>query len=358
MYQPSGDEELQMFKAAAMTKDCPDIIQIWSGNYMYELKDLLVDLTPYIPADDLAKITSWETATEGYGSGAILGYPNGGNNCSGIFYNKQILEACGLDYENNAPADLDAFIEDLRTIKAAGYCPIYGSDSGYMASYVFGFGVWWPQVSGGLAPFTTGFDKSFGEDEGFVQAMQTLADLYAEGLINEDFASTADPVAQVMSGEAAFFASYPGRTAIIAETLGIENVGFLPLPAPANATNPCTLIGGAGGGTSISKTCENVETAVALLSYLSSKDVHVELCKAQGVLPTRNDVTAEELDYQPGSWNDQLLKASPDYTYWIDNSMNADVLNEFNAYGAQVVTGKLSVDEFVEILDAAAEGAE
>lgn len=357
VFQADPAKTPQVFKAAAMTNDCPDIVQLWTGNNVYDLEELLVDLTPYISAEDRELITSWEPCTVGYGDGAILAYPNGGNNVSGLMYNKEIVAACGLDYENNAPADLDAFIEDLRTIKAAGYCPIYGSDSGYMASYVFGLGVWWPQVSTGKAPFTTGFEKSFSEDEGFVQSMQILADLYAEGLLNEDFASTEDPVAKVMTGEAAFFASYPGRTAVIADTIGAEKIGFLPLPAPENATEKYTMLGGAGSCTAVSKTCENVEAAVGLISYLNSKDVHAELCKAQGVLPTRTDITPAELEIEDGTYLAEMLKYAADCTFWIDNCMNADVLNEFNAYGAQVVTGKMSVEEFTEILDTAAQNA-
>lgn len=102
---PSGDEVHQIFKAAAMTDECPDIVSVWAGNQLFELEDLLVDLTDLIPAEDKEAIIAWDTVTLNMEAGnKILAYPNSGNEICGLFYNRQILSQCGLDYDTNPPA--------------------------------------------------------------------------------------------------------------------------------------------------------------------------------------------------------------------------------------------------------------
>ena len=87
----------QMFKAAAMTNDCPDIINVSSGNTLFQLEDLVVDLTDLISQDTKDNMVGWDATTLAKdGQEKILAYPTSGNEINGFFYNKQILADCGL----------------------------------------------------------------------------------------------------------------------------------------------------------------------------------------------------------------------------------------------------------------------
>ncbi|MEI8378425.1 MAG: extracellular solute-binding protein, partial [bacterium] len=45
-------ETIAKFKAAAIAKNGPDVIELWTGSYLFPLKDILLPLNKYIPADD------------------------------------------------------------------------------------------------------------------------------------------------------------------------------------------------------------------------------------------------------------------------------------------------------------------
>ena len=124
-------------------------------------------------------------------------YPTCGKEAGGFFYNREVLAACGLDYDNNPPATLDQFLKDLDTIKAAGYLPIYATDNGWSHSFLCCFAAWWPQVSGSARVASNGNGTTkFADDQGFLDMMDMLAKLYADGMINQDYASATDDTAE------------------------------------------------------------------------------------------------------------------------------------------------------------------
>lgn len=350
---PSGDEVHQIFKAAAMTDECPDIVSVWAGNQLFELEDLLVDLTDLIPADDKEKIIAWDTVTLNMEAGnKILAYPNSGNEICGLFYNRQLLSQCGLDYDTNPPADLDAFVADLQTIQAAGYTPIYATDGGWGHSFLTAFAAWWPQVSGSARVGSNGRgETSFSDDEGFLQMMNICADLYAQGLINADYASSADDLAKFLTGEAAFLATGNWNASTCTDALGAENVGFLAPPSPSNAQTKNAGIGGVGQGIAISKTCQNPELAVEFLSFLNNKENHIAITQHMSKLPYRSDVTAADYGIEAGSVEEQMLNASASYVFWVDNTLLPDVSTEMVRLSPQVITGQMTVDEMAAALD-------
>ena len=353
---PSGEEVHQLFKAAAMTDECPDLVSVWAGNQLYQLEDLLVDLTDLIPADDKDKIIAWDTVTLNMEAGnKILAYPNSGNEICGIFYNRQILSECGLDYDNNPPADLDAFVADLQTIKDAGYTPLYATDSGWGHSFLTVFAAWWPQISGSAYVASAGRgETAFSDDAGFLQAMQIPADMYAQGLINADFASAADDLAQFLTGKAAFIATGNWNATTCTDALGAENVGFIAPPSPANAQNKNAAIGGVGQGIAVSKTCKDPALAVELLSFLNNRENHLAIAQHMSKLPYREDITAADYGIEAGSVEEQMFNAAANYVFWVDNTLQPDVRTELVRLSPQVITGQISVNDMAEALNAKA----
>ena len=353
-----SQECMQVFKASAQTGDSPDIVCTWAGNQLFELESLLVDLRDYIPQEDKDAIVAWETVTLNYEEGnKILGYPNSGNEICGVFYNKDILEACGLDYDNHAPADLETFVKDLETIKAAGYLPLYATDGGWAHSYLTGFAAYWPQISGTAAVAQAGLGKaSFSEDPGFRASISVPAELYAKGLINADYASAADDLGMFVAGEAAFIVTGNWNAALLEDGVGEGRVGFMVnFPSPAESNQMGAGIGGIGQAIAVSKTCKNPELAVKFISFLNQKDNHVKIVKHMSMLPYRFDVTAEDLGYEPGSMDDQMLQASKNSIFWVDNTLQVDVSAELVALSPMAIIGDMSVEELAAALDAKAQ---
>lgn len=353
---PNGEEVNQLFKAAAMTDECPDIVSLWAGNQLYQMEELVVDLTELIPAEDKENIIAWDTVTLNMEAGnKILAYPNSGNEICGIFYNRQILDACGLDYDTNPPSDLDAFVNDLKTIQAAGYIPLYATDGGWGHSFLTAFVAWWPQLSGSARVASNGQGETqFSDDEGFLQAMQISADLYANGLINADYASAADDLSQFLTGQAAFLATGNWNASTCVDALGAENVGFLTPPSPANAQNINAGIGGVGQGIAVSKTCKQPELAVEFLSFLNNKENHLAITQNMSKLPYRKDISAADFGISAGSVEEQMFNASANYVFWVDNTLVPDVSTELVRLSPQVITGQMSVEAMAAALDAKA----
>ena len=353
---PNGEEIHQLFKAAAMTEECPDVLCVWAGNQLFQLEELLVDLTDLIPAADKEEIIAWDTVTLNMEAGnKILAYPNSGNEICGIFYNRQILAACGLDYDTKPPADLDAFEADLQTIKDAGYTPIYATDGGWGHSFLTAFAAWWLQLSGSARVASDGrAETKFSDDAGFLQAMQIPADLYAQGYINADYASSADDLAQFLTGNAAFLATGNWNAATCTDALGAENVGFFAPPSPENAQSKNAAIGGVGQGLAVSKTCKDPELAVEFLSFLNNRENHLEITKHLSKLPYRSDITAADYGIAAGSVEEQMFNAASNYVFWVDNTLHPDVSTELVRLSPQVITGQMSVEDMAAALDAKA----
>ena len=65
----------------------------------------------------------------------------------------------------------------------------------------------------------------------------------------------------------------------------------------------------------------------------------------------RNDITVEELGWQPGSNIAKLHKYSGTYNYWVDNLLTSGPANVFYLQAALVATGKLTPQQFAAEMD-------
>lgn len=187
---------MQTFKAASAGADSPDIVNVWAGQQLFEMKDIVTDLTGKVPQDDMDKILGWDIMTLDFKQGnPILAYPASGNEVCGFLYNKQVLAACGLDYDKNPPKNVEQFMKDLEIIKGKGYQPIVAGDGGWGEAFFTAYATWWVQASGSerVASDSTGATK-YSDDQGFLVAMQTGQDLYTKGYVNVDYATIESPI--------------------------------------------------------------------------------------------------------------------------------------------------------------------
>jgi raffinose/stachyose/melibiose transport system substrate-binding protein len=342
---PDAAEAHQTFKAAGLAGNAPDIANLWSGQYIFPLKDVIQPLNSLVPKDDLAKITGWDTVTLDFKKGGtILGYPTPDNQMCFFLYNKKIIKDCGLDFDKDPPRTTEAFDAALAKIKAKGYVPMASDEGGFPAYYVYIAAYWWKQLTGidQIIKENTG-EAKFADDKGLLASLQYYHDAYAKGYVNKDAATSSNSWNKFLEGKVAMMPQVSTVVSDAEKALGAENVGAFMPPDMANTTGLMNgTIGGPGQCLVVSKNSKHPDIAVKLLSFLNSKAEVLEFYKIQSKVPVRNDISVAELNLKAGTVPAQLLEFSKTYTYWVDNSLIQSAGNDLYKLVPLVMVGKMT----------------
>jgi raffinose/stachyose/melibiose transport system substrate-binding protein len=338
-----SSETIAKFKAAAIARNGPDVIELWTGSYLFPLKDILLPLNKYIPSDDARNIQGWDAVTYNFQPGGdILGYPCG-NNYAGLVYNKALIRAAGMDWDKAPPKTTEEFRAALRKLKSTGVVP-FGFDGSKGRILYYATLYWWVEESGyqRLLTDTNGTTK-YADDKGFLNLMRFMQSLYAEGLTNVDAATSVDYVSKFSTGKYAVTVGGVNNAKAFEQALGPDNFGFLPFPSmSANPKVKASIIGGAGNCVSIGNYTKNRDLAVKFVSFLASKPSFIELTKSVTTFPARTDVTLEDLGWANDPFRKKIFDLSMHFAFWIDNSIPASQFDEINRFFPGVFTGKQS----------------
>ncbi len=299
MVAADGETAHQTFKADAMAGTAPDLANLWTGQNIFAMEDVMMDISKLIPADDLANISGWDSVTSP-ATGAILGYPTSDNQICFFIYNKQIIADCGLDFDNNPPRTIEDFNAACQTILEKGYQPIASDESfrGWAAHRTY----WWVQQTGmdGILSTAKGETK-FVDDQGLLSALDYYRSTIVNGYLNADAVTSADSWNKFCQGTVAMMPQVSSVVSDAEAALGAENVGVMLPPDFAGATITNKTIGGPGQCIVVSKDCDNPELAVKFLSFLNSRDEVLKFLEVQSKVPTRLDITAADLNLAEGS---------------------------------------------------------
>lgn len=345
-----GETAHQTFKADAMAGTAPDIANLWTGQNIFSMEDVILDISKLIPAEDTANITGWDSVTSP-ATGAVLGYPTSDNQICFFIYNKQIIADCGLDFDNNPPRTIEDFNAACQTILDKGYQPIASDESfPWFGCYVVGY--WWIQQSG--------FDRimsnckgetSFTDDQGLLSALDYYRSTMTNGYLNADAVTSADSWNKFCQGTVAMMPQVSSVVSDAETALGAENVGVMLPPDFAGAQITDKTIGGPGQCLVVSKDCKNPELAVKFLSFLNSKDEVMKFLQVQSKVPTRTDITAADLGLADGSAAAKLFTWADKTVYWVDNSLYTNIVGDFYNLLPLVLAGKMTPAEFAADLD-------
>lgn len=345
-------ETIAKFKAAAIAKNGPDVIELWTGSYLFPLRGILLPLNKYIPAADRKNISGWDAVTYNFEPGGdILGYPIG-NNYAGLVYNKALVRAAGMDWDKNPPKTTEEFRTALRTLKKTGVVPFgFDGSKGRILHYATIY--WWVEESGyeRLVSDTDGRTK-FADDKGFINLMTFMQSLYKEGLTNGDAATSVDYESKFSTGKYAVTVGGVNNAKAFEQALGPENFGFLPFPRmSAKPKVTASIIGGPGNCLAVGSYTKNRELAVKFVSYLCSKSAFIELTKSVTTFPSRTDVSLEELGWTNDPFRQKIFDLSKNFAFWIDNSIPEYVYNDMKRFFPTVLTGKISPRDFAKQMD-------
>jgi len=345
----------QTFRTAGLAGNAPDIANLWAGQFIFALKDVITPITQYIPKEDLENINGWDTVTLDFKQGnPIIGYPVPNNQVCFFLYNKKIIQESGLDFENNPPRTADDFLAAMEKIKSKGYLPM-AADEGQGYTYYFFYiaAYWWVQQNGIEPILAEDQGKSkFADDQALLAALDLYHKIYALGYMNQDAATSGDSWNKFLQGQVALFPNGSFGVKDAQDALGEENVGaILPPDISTTAKIKNSLIGGPGQSMVVSKNSKNVELAVKLMSFLNSKSEVLQFNQTQTVVPVRKDLTEAELNLKPGSIAAKMFQWGQNYVFWVDNSLSPQVVDDFNKLLPLVLTGKMTPAEFTQQLD-------
>ena len=344
----------QTFRTAGLAGNAPDIANLWAGTFIFALKDVTQDIRPYIPADDLKNLNGWDTVTVDFKEGnPIIGYPVPNNQVCFFLYNKKIIQASGLDFENNPPRTIDDFMAALQKIKDAGYQPMAADEGqGYVYNFFYIAAYWWVQQNG-LAPILAEDrgEAKFADDQALLKTLDLYHELWAKGYLNQDAATSADSQNKFFAGQVALFPNGSFGVKDAQDALGVDNVGAILPPDMPNAKITNSLIGGPGQSMVVSKNSKNPAMAVKLMSFLNSKDEVLKFSQTQTVVPVRKDLTPADLGFKDGSIAAKMFQWGQHYTFWVDNELSGPVVDDFNKLLPLVLTGKMTPLEFAQQVD-------
>ena len=346
----------QMFRTAGVAGNAPDIANLWAGQFIFPLEEVITPINDKIPQADRDNLLGWDTDTVGFKEGnPILGYPTPDNQMCFFLYNKKIMQEVGLDYEANPPRTMDAFFADMEKIKNAGYIPIAADEAidGY-AYYFFQIAAYWWVQQNGFDPILAADrgEANFADDQALLAALQAYHDIWAKGYMNQDAATSSDSWQKFLQGKVAMVPRVSSFVKDAQDALGVENVGaIIPPDISDTALIKNGTIGGPGQVMVIAKNSKYPDTAVKFMSFLNSKDEVLKLNEFQTKVPIRKDVTAADLGFESGSVGSKLIEWSKNYVFWVDNSLSDPVVVAFNKLLPLVLTGKMTPEELAQQLD-------
>lgn len=357
LYVPPDQEGAhQSFKAAVLAGTAPDVANLWTGQPIFNLKDVILPLDKLVPPEDLKNIWGWESVRLDFKpDGQIMGYPASQNQLCFLLYNKSIAKKAGLDFEKNPPRSFAAFDSALSKIRALGIDPIVVDES-FPWFFCWIGDYWWAQVNGtdGILAATRG-EKKFSDDKAFLNALNYYRALYKNGFFNQDMGTSADSWNRFLQGQGGMT---PVVTSFLSDgerALGADAGVLMPPDVSTGAKITNSTIGGPGQSLVVAKSTKNPKLAVALISFLNSKEEVIRAQKVQQVPPVRVDLSIDELGYKRGS-NIAFLyeNYAKNYIYWVDNLLTPSVAEVFYRETPLVALGKMTPEELAAKMDEAA----
>ena len=352
---PNQNDAHTNFKTAGLAGNAPDVANLWTGQPIFAMKEVILPLDKLVPADDLKYIVGWESVRDGFKSdGTILGYPAAQNQICHMLYNKAIVKKAGMDWEANPPRTMEEFDAALAKIKAIGVTPIVVNEAAEGVPWFFCWvaDYWWTQqtTNEGILEETYG-RKKFADDKGFLNTLAYYRQMYQKGYFRKDMTTANDSFSLFLQGKGAIWPAVTSFLADAEKTLGADCGVLLPPEFDASAKLQNSTVGGPGQSLVVAKNTKYPQMAVKLVSFLNSKSEVLAAQKINTYPIVRTDLTPEEMGWQPGSNIAKLHTYSTTYNYWVDNLLTAGPANVFYQQTALVAVGKMTPAQLAAEMD-------
>lgn len=273
------EELMKQYTIGVVSEELPDVGMVDNPDHnSYASMGVFEDIT------DLFNSTEGCNFLEGsigscYYEGKLYGVP-WGNNCLGLFYNKDLLDAAGVEVPTNW-SELEAACEALTTDTTYGLAiSAIGNEEGtfqYMP---------WLYSAGGSVTDMTG--------DGAVKSMEYLNGLIEKGYMSKEVIkwTQADAEKQFASGQAAMMINGPWQFDGIANDAPDLNYGVTLVPK-ADDGDYASVLGGENIG--ICAGTEHLDEAWTFITWITSAEKSAEICSSIGRYSPRSDVNIQEM---------------------------------------------------------------
>ncbi len=228
---------------------------------------------------------SWEDANfmEGsinscYYDEKLYGLP-WGNNCLGLFYNKELLDAAGVEVPTTW-SELEDACEKLTTDSCRGLAiSAIGNEEG-----TFQYMPWLLSSGGDVNDLTSNGSK---------ESMSYLYSLIEKGYVSKECVNwtQADIEKQFASGQAAMMINGPWQFSGLEADAPDLDYGVAKVPKADDGEYASVL----GGENVAICSGANVEAGWTFLTWITSKEKSQEICKSIGRFSPRSDVDLQEM---------------------------------------------------------------
>jgi raffinose/stachyose/melibiose transport system substrate-binding protein len=349
---PGTPEMFIKYRVASVAKNGPDVMTLWSGNYMLQFQRYLEPLNEHFSQAERDRLRGWAAVTDGFkeGSGKIYGVPNASDGIVALLYNKKFLAQAGVDIEKEGRQSFEAFLTVLSKIKAAGTTPLAMYDNGYT---FFSLDYWIAQLvdgSPGIDELVSG-KRNF-SDPALVELATKWAKMAQYSVPGAPTMDNGQAMQYFTQRKVALIVSLPGNIEDARKALK-DDLGMCFLPNyDENVSIRDTGIGGTGAALIVSNYSKNKENALKLVKFLTSKEE--ETIQAQvnpATLINATDVDVSKIYTDPLKIQQQQWVLDPKAIFWPDNVFPAELTSELAAQAQLVWTGKMTAVQFMKLLD-------
>ena len=272
------EELMKQYTIGVVSGELPDCGMVDNPDHnSYASMGVFADIT------DL--YNSWEDANfmEGsinscYYDGKLYGLP-WGNNCLGLFYNKEMLDAAGVEIPTTW-SELEAACEKLTTDSCKGLAiSAIGNEEG-----TFQYMPWLLSSGGSVMDLTS---------DGSKESMTYLYNLIEKGYVSRECVNwtQADAEKQFAAGQAAMMVNGPWQFSGLANDAPDLDYGVAKVPKADNGDYASVL-----GGENVAICAgANMEASWTFLTWITSKEKSQEICKSIGRFSPRADVNVQEM---------------------------------------------------------------
>lgn len=350
----TNDAYKQKLAVAMSSGKLPDIFISWSGGPMYEYAKagIIIDLSPYLNADNKKDKYLDAGIAQAAWNGKIWGVPVENVAVCSVFYNKEIFDRFNL----TVPATIGDLERICDTLLANGVIPFsLANKTQWTGSMYF---MSFATRHGGVEPFIKAVDGSGSfTDPAFVYAGQKIKEWVNKGYFNPGFNGLDEDSGQsrqlLYTGDAAM--TIMGSWFV--SNVQSENPGFagklgaFQFPRDESGVgNPATVIGTVGDNFyHISNTCANPAKAFELLDYLLDDQAVKERTEAGRIPPVKavsltDPILAQLFDQ---------VRAAPDIQLWYDQSLSPEVAEVHKTTSQEIFGGTLSPEAAAQRLQEA-----
>jgi len=349
-----GTKTVEMLTSAAMAKSGPDVVAMWGGVYVTNLKDSLIPLNEYFSPAEIKSIHGWENHAVGnkyYGAPVM-------KMVACIFYNKSLFKAAGVNPSTDYDGTYEKFLGICKKLKNAGITPmINGVGDGWGLSFWEG-SLYASQVMDpeGLIKDIVAGKKDFSTTPELISAFQTCQDMFKMGYFNDDVNTITrdEAITLFVNSQGAMFSGLSFDLFGMRENMR-DDLGVLQMPSmKANSPNFGACSGGIGPNALVATNYgEHPDEAIKFIKFLRTYEEEREYVKATGELPcidgAYNDVLVDPLQAE-------FLKYT-NIAMMLDNLMPGNVAGTWFSFEPMVVSNQMSVKDFMNEMDSARDEA-